>query len=68
MASFFFRKLEIVTSFSFDMWFLHELKHKFRLSKTILCVVFSIFDSLSFLLNFIFLFNKMHGLFNLKTL
>ena len=27
-----------------------------------LCVGFSIFDSASFLLNFIFLFNKMHGL------
>ena len=27
---------------------------------------FSIFDSISFLLKFIFLFNKMHGLFDFK--
>ena len=32
-----------------------------------LCVGFSIFDSVSFLLKFIFLFNKMHGLFDFKT-
>ena len=32
-----------------------------------LCVGFSIFDSVPFLLKFIFLFNKMHGLFDFKT-
>ena len=32
-----------------------------------LCVGFSIFDSASFLLNFVFLFNKMHVLFDFKT-
>ena len=32
-----------------------------------LCVKFSIFDSVSFLLKFIFLFNKIHGLFDFKT-
>ena len=31
-----------------------------------LCVGFSVFDSVSFLLKFIFLFNKMHGLFDCK--
>ena len=32
-----------------------------------LCLGFSIFDFLSFLLNLIFLFNKNHGLFDLKV-
>ena len=32
-----------------------------------LCLGFSIFDSVSFLLKFIFLFNKLHGLFDFKT-
>ena len=32
-----------------------------------LCVGFSIFDSVSFLLKFIFLFSKMHGFFDSKT-
>ena len=32
-----------------------------------LCVGFSIFDSVVFLLKFIFLFNKKHGLFDFKT-
>ena len=32
-----------------------------------LCVEFSIFDSVSFLLKFIFLFNKMHRLFDFKN-
>ena len=32
-----------------------------------LCVGFSTFDSVSFLLKFIFLFNKMHGFFDFKT-
>ena len=37
-----------------------------RLAFLKLSVRFSIFDSVSFLLKFIFLFNKMHGLFTLK--
>ena len=52
-------------SFTFDLRFLHELKHKVRLSKTV--VGFPILDSVSFLLKFIFLFNKMHGLFDFKS-
>ena len=31
------------------------------------CGGYSVFHSVSFLLNFIFLFNKMHGLFDFKT-
>ena len=38
-----------------------------RFASLKLCVRFSIFGSFSFLLKFIFLFNKMHGLFDLKT-
>ena len=51
--------------FTFNLRFLYELKHMVRLSK--LCVGFSIFGSVSFLLKFIFWFNKMHGLFDFKT-
>ena len=49
---------------TFNLRFLYELKRKFRLQN---CPGFSIFDSVSFLLKFIFLFNKMHGLFDFKT-
>ena len=52
-------------SFTFNLRFLYELKHKVRLSKT--ACGFSVFDSVAFLLKFIFLFNKMHGLFDFKT-
>ena len=52
--------------FTFNLRFLYELKRKVRLSK-MLGVGFSIFDSVSFLLKFIFLFNKMHGTFYFKT-
>ena len=51
-------------SFTFNSLFLYELKH-------MVCVEFSIFNSVSFLSKFIFLFNKKHGLkklFNFKTL
>ena len=51
-------------SFFFNLRFLNELKHKVSLSKT---VGFSIFDYVSFLLK-LFLFNKMHRLFNFETL
>ena len=50
-------------SFTFNLWFLYKLKYMVRLCKT----VCGIFDSVSFLLKFIFLFNKMHGLFDFKT-
>ena len=52
-------------SFTFNLRFSYELKRKVRLSKV--CVGFSIFDSVSFLLKFIFLFNKKHGLFDFKA-
>ena len=38
-----------------------------RLVSLKLCLRFSIFDSVSFLLKFIFLFKKMHGHFDFKT-
>ena len=64
MHSFFFRELQLITVFllirdsytSWTTWFI-SLK---------LCVGISIFDYISFLLNFIFLFNKKHGLFDFK--
>ena len=43
------------------------MSRRTRLVSVKLYVEFSIFDSVSFLLKFIFLFNKMHGLFDLKT-
>ena len=52
-------------SFTFNLQFLYGLEHMVHLSKTV--SGFSIFDSVSFLLNFIFLFNKKHGLFDFKT-
>ena len=52
-------------SFTFNLRFLYELKHKVCLSKV--PVGFSIFDSVGLLLKFILLFNKVHGLFNFKT-
>ena len=44
--------------FTFNSRFLYELKHKVRLS---------IFNSVSFLSKFTFLFNKTHGLFDFKA-
>ena len=49
-------------SFTFNLRFLFELKHKLISLK--MCVEFSIFDSASFLLKFMFLFNKKHWLFS----
>ena len=65
MPSFFFRKLQFITDLllicdSYMSWSTRFVSLK-------LCVGFSIFDSVSFLLKFIFLFNKMHGLLNFKT-
>ena len=52
-------------SFTFNLRFLYELKHKVCLSKTV-CEIshFRFPFSVSFLLKFIFLFKKMHGLFS----
>ena len=50
-------------SFTFNLRFLYEL----GLVSLKLCVGFSIFDSVSFLLKFIFLFNKMDRHFDFKT-
>ena len=47
-------------SFTFNLWFLHELKHKVRLSKT-MCTIFHF--RFCFVFKFIFLFKKMHRLF-----
>ena len=64
-AFFFLSRIPTHHSFTFNLRFLYELKHKVRLSKTV--VGFSIFDSVSFLLKFIFLFNKIHEPFDFKT-
>ena len=50
--------------FTINLRFLCELKHKGRLSRSV--CEFSIFDSILFLLQFILLFNKKHGLFDFK--
>ena len=52
-------------SFTFNFQFFYETKQKIRLFETLMG--FSILDFVSFLSKFIFLFNKMHGLFNFKT-
>ena len=68
-----------VSSNSWQFYFLqfvYELKHMSSTWRTCswstfiflrLRVGFSIFDSVSFLVRFIFLFNKNHGLFDFKT-
>ena len=62
---FFFCKLPLITVLlliwdSYMSWSTRFVSLK-------LCVGFSIFDSVSFSLKFIFLFKKMHGLFDFKT-
>ena len=62
---FIFRELQLMTILllicnSFMVW-------STRLVSLKLCMGFSLIDSVSFLLNFIFLFNKMHGFFDFKT-
>ena len=61
-ALFFIRELQLITVLllicgSYMCWSTRFVSLK-------LCVGFSVFDSDSFLLKFIFLFNKMHGLKN----
>ena len=63
-ALFFFSLVPAHHSFTFNSRFLHELMHEVHISET--CVGFFIFDSVSFLLKFIFLFSKIHGLFDFK--
>ena len=65
MPSFFFHKLQLITVLllicdSYMSW-------STRLASLKLCVGFSIFDSVSFLLKFIFLFGKMHGFFDFQN-
>ena len=64
-CSLFFSPAPTHHSFTFNLRFLYELTHMVCLSNT-MCWIFH-FDSLSFLLKFIFLSNKMHGLFDFKT-
>ena len=61
-ALFFLSRAPTHHSFTFHLRFFYEMKHRIRLSKT----VCRIFHSVSFLLKFIFLFNKMYGLFDFK--
>ena len=62
----FFSQAPTHHSFNFNLQFLYELLSICFISLK-LCVGFSIFNSVSFLLNFIFLFKKKHGLFDFKT-
>ena len=64
MPSFFLR-VPTHHSFTFNLQFLYELKHKIRLSETV--GGFSILDSILFLLKIIHLLNKMNRLFDFKT-
>ena len=56
---------QLITVLLFNFRLLYELKYKFVSLKSFMG--FSIFDSVSFLLKFVFLSNKMHGLFDFKT-
>ena len=65
MSCLFFRELQLITALllirdSYMSWSTRFVSLK-------LCVGFSILDSISFLLKFIFLFNKKHGIFDFKT-
>ena len=62
-ALFFLLQAPTYHSFTFTSQLLYKLNHMVHVSKT----VCGIFDSVSFLLKFIFLFNKKHGLFDFKT-
>ena len=60
-ALFFLSRAPTHHSFTFNLRFFYELKHKVRLSKTV-CGIFHFR-----LLKFMFLFNKIHGLFDFKS-
>ena len=62
-AFFFLSRAPTHHTFTFNLQFLYELKHKVRLSKTVWIFYFRF----RFVFKFIFLFNKMHGLFDFKT-
>ena len=64
-ALFFLSRTPAHHSFSFDLGFFY-MSWSTRFVSLKLHVRFSIFDSVPFLLKYIFLFNKMHGLFDLK--
>ena len=62
---FFFHKLQLITA---SLWICDSyMRWRTRFVSLKLCVGFSIFGSVPFLLKFLFLFNKMHGLFDCKT-
>ena len=65
MPSFFFRELQLITVLILICDFYMSLNTMFVTLK--LCVGFSILDSVSFSLKIIFLFNKMHVLFDFKA-
>ena len=64
-ALFFLSRAPSDHSFTFNSQFLYELEHMVHLSKTV-CGIFH-FRFRLVLLNFIFLLNKKHGLFDFKT-
>ena len=64
---FFLSQVPTDHSFTFNLRFLYELKQQnVCLSKTV-CEIFYFRFRLVFILTFIFLFNKMHDLFDSKT-
>ena len=65
MSSFFFCELELITVLLLICESYMSRSARFVSLK--LFLKFSIFDSVPFLLNSIFLFNKTHGLFNFKA-
>ena len=65
-ALFFLLRTPTHHSFSLNLRFLCELKHKICLSKTV-CGIFHFRIRFVFILKFIFLFNKMHAFFDFKT-
>ena len=64
-ALFFLSQAPTHHSFTFNLRILYELKHAVRLSKTA-CGI-SHFQFRFVFIKFIFLFNKMHGIFDFKT-
>ena len=65
MRSFFFCKLHLITVLLLICDF--DMSYSIRFVYLKLCGGFSIFDSVSFILKFIILFNKIHRLFDFKT-
>ena len=62
-ARFFLSRAPTRHSFTFNLRF----HYKLRFASVKICVGFFIFNFVSFILKFIFLFNKKHGLFDFKT-